>query len=72
MSPHRHLHTDEWREFFDRRHTGDTPKQKNDAFSRARRELVSKGFLRVDDDVYTLGDKATSDDIAAIFAGQTP
>ena len=72
MSPHRQLHRDKWRDFFDRRHTGDTPKQKNDAFSRARRELVSKGFLRVDDDVYTLGDKATSDDIAAIVAGQTP
>ena len=72
MSPHRRIHRDDWREFFDRRHTGDTAKQKNDAFSRARRELVTKGLLCVEDDVYTLGDKATSDDIAAIVAGQTP
>ena len=35
---------------------------KNDAFSRARRELVSKGFLIADDDYYTLGDKATFGD----------
>ncbi len=72
MSPDRRIHRDEWREFFDRRHTGDTAKQKNDAFSRARRELVIKGLLCVEDDVYTLGDTATSDDIAAIVAGQTP
>ena len=72
MSPHRQIHRDDWREFFDRRHTGDTAKQKNDAFSRARRELVSKGLLCVEDDVYTLDDKATSDEIAAIAAGQTP
>ena len=71
MSPDRRIHRDAWREFFDRRHTGDTAKQKNDAFSRARRELVSKGLLCNLNDVYTLGDKATSDDIAAIVAGQT-
>ena len=72
MSPDRQIHRDNWREFFDRRHTGDTAKQKNDAFSRARRELVSKGLLCNLNDVYTLGDKATSDDIAGIVAGQTP
>ena len=72
MSPDRRIHRDNWRGFFDRRHTGDTAKQKNDAFSRARRELVTKGLLCNLDDVYTLGDKATSDDIATIVAGQTP
>ena len=72
MSPDRQIHRDSWREFFDRRHTGDTAKQKNDAFSRARRELVTKGLLCNLNDVYTLGDKATSDDIATIVAGQTP
>jgi len=52
------LHLEDWRPFFFKRHTGDTIKAKNDAFSRARRELVSKGFLIADDDYYTLGDKA--------------
>ena len=53
------LHIDEWRPFFLKRHTGDKPKSKNDAFSRARRDLAKKGFLQVDADYYTLGDKAT-------------
>ena len=56
------LHIDEWRPFFLKRHTGDKPKSKNDAFSRARRDLVSKGFLQVDADYYTLGNKATFGD----------
>ena len=56
------LHLEEWRPFFLRRHTGDTIKAKNDAFSRARRSLDTKGFLQVDDDFYTLGDKATFGD----------
>ena len=56
------LHIDDWRPFFLKRHTGDKPKAKNDAFSRARRALVSKGFLIADDDFYTLGDKATFGD----------
>ena len=56
------LHLEEWRPFFLKRHTGDTDKAKNDAFSRARRDLVSKGFLIADDDYYTLGDKATFGD----------
>ena len=56
------LHLEDWRPFFLKRHTGDTDKAKNDAFSRARRDLVSKGFLIADDDFYTLGDKATFGD----------
>lgn len=56
------LHLGDWRLFFFKRHTGDTDKAKNDAFSRARRDLVSKGFLIADDDFYTLGDKATFGD----------
>jgi len=64
------LHIDEWRPFFERRHTGDTPKQKNDAFSRARRSLVSKGLMQVENDYYTLSDKATSGVIHQNVAGQ--
>ena len=44
------LHLDEWRPHFEKRHTGDTIKQKNDAFSRARRTLVSKGLMDADND----------------------
>ena len=47
---------------FLKRHTGDTDKAKNDAFSRARRDLFSRGFLIADNDFYTLGDKATFGD----------
>ena len=54
------LHLEDWGLIFLKRHTGDTDKAKNDAFSRARGNLVSKGFLIADDDFYTLGDKATS------------
>jgi hypothetical protein len=61
-SPRCRLHLEEWRPFFLKRHTGDTIKAKNDAFSRARRSLDTKGFLQVDDDFYTLGDKATFGD----------
>ena len=64
------LHIDEWRPFFERRHTGDTPKQKNDAFSRARRSLVSRGLMQVENDFYTLSDKATSGVIQKNVAGQ--
>ena len=55
------LHLDEWRPYFEKRHTGDTAKQKNDAFSRARRDLVSRGLMHADNDFYMLSDKATSD-----------
>lgn len=56
------LHLEDWRPVFLKRHTGDTEKAKNDAFSRARRDLVLKGFLQTDNDYYTLGDKATFGD----------
>ena len=56
------LHLEDWRPVFLKRHTGDTDKAKNDAFSRARRDLVAKGFLTADNDFYNLGDKATSGD----------
>ena len=66
MSPPYRLHLREWRANFRNRHTGDEIKKKDDAFSRARRYLVSKGFLSVDDDFYTLGDKATSGDFSGL------
>ena len=53
------LHVEEWREFFNKRHTGDTNKAKNDAFRRARERLVSLGLLEVDGFYYDYGDKAT-------------
>ena len=56
--------------FFLKRHTGDTIKAKNDEFSRARRSLDTMGFLQVDDDFYTLGDKATFGDKQEYVARQ--
>jgi len=44
------------------RHTGDSVKAKNDAFSKARRGLVAKGFITADNDYYTLSDTATLGD----------
>ena len=41
------LHVEEWREFFNKRHTGDTNKAKNDAFRRARERLVYLSLLRL-------------------------
>ncbi|MCL7404459.1 helicase RepA family protein [Paradonghicola geojensis] len=68
MSPPRCVHLSDWRSEFHQRHTGDNTKSKDTAFRRARTELVSKGYLDVKDDFYTLGDKATSDDIAKFVA----
>jgi hypothetical protein len=53
------LALDEWRPFFNERHTGDNQASKNTAFARARKELVDKGLLKCSDDIYRLGDKAT-------------
>ena len=64
------LHLDEWRPHFEKRHTGDTIKQKNDAFSRARRSLVSRGLMDADNDFYMLSDKATSGVIHENVAAQ--
>ena len=64
------LHLDEWRPHFEKRHTGDTIKQKNDAFSRARRSLVSRGLMDADNDFYMLSDKATSGVIHENVVGQ--
>ena len=64
------LHLDEWRPYFEKRHTGDTPKQKNDAFSRARRTLVSRGLMHANNDFYILSDKATSGVIHENVVGQ--
>jgi len=44
---------------FNERHTGDTTETKNQAFRRARKELVDKRLLKCSDDIYRLGDKAT-------------
>lgn len=48
------LQLDQWREVFYRRSTQPNPDSKRKAFDRARRELQSKGWLTVDNDLYTL------------------
>jgi hypothetical protein len=48
------VHLDQWREAFYRRSTQPNPDSKRKAFDRARRDLQSKGWLIVEDDVYTL------------------
>lgn len=68
MSPPIGIHLSDWRSEFHQRHTGDNIKSKDTAFRRARSDLVSKGYLEAKDDFYTLGDKATSDDIAKFVA----
>jgi hypothetical protein len=45
---------DNWRQVFYRRSTGDSPEAKRKAFERARKSLVHKGFLEVNDDIYIL------------------
>ena len=49
----------QWRPYFYERHTGDNDKSKATAFSRARKSLVNKVLLKVNNDIYRLGDKAT-------------
>ena len=53
------LALDDWRSFFNERHTGDNQASKNTAFARARKDLVDMGLLKCSDDMYRLGDKAT-------------
>ena len=48
------LHLEQWREAFYKRSTQPNPDSKRKAFDRARRDLQSKGWLTVEDDVYTL------------------
>jgi hypothetical protein len=43
---------EEWRFDFYRRHTGDNPTAKRQAFHRCRGDLVSKGTILLDNDVY--------------------
>ena len=52
------LYVEEWRPFFYARHTGDNPASKKTAFSRARETLVKKGYISMEDDNYSLRDKA--------------
>ena len=52
------LYVEEWRPFFYARHTGDNLASKKTAFSRARETLVKKGYISMEDDNYSLRDKA--------------
>ena len=52
------LYVEEWWPFFYARHTGDNPASKKTAFSRARETLVKKGYISMEDDNYSLRDKA--------------
>ena len=51
---------EEWREHFRRQHTGNTDKSKDAVFSRNRQDLVNKGYLTVEDNIYSLGNMTTS------------
>lgn len=48
------VYLDQWRDAFYRRATQPNPDSKRKAFDRARRDLQSKGWLFVENDVYTL------------------
>ena len=61
VASHR-VHLTQWRDEFKRRHIGDNEKSKNTAHRRARQTLVSLKLAIVEDDFYTLGDKATFGD----------
>ena len=52
------VHLKHWRNEFKRRHTGDNSGSKDTAHSRARKSLCIKGFVKVNNDYYSLGDKA--------------
>jgi putative DNA primase/helicase len=54
------VHLDDWREHFRRQHTGNNDKSKDVVFSRNRQALVIKGYLTVENDIYSLGNTATS------------
>ena len=54
------VHLDDWREPFRRQHTGNNDKSKDVVFSRNRQALVIKGYLTVENDIYSLGNTATS------------
>ena len=49
----------EWRPYFMERHTGDNIKSKDTAFRRSRKSLVVKKYLKVKNDIYSIGDTAT-------------
>ena len=49
----------EWRKLFYAGHTGDKKEAKKKAFQRARNSLVTQGYLKVEDEIYTLRDKGT-------------
>jgi len=50
---------EKWRELFYAGHTGDKEEAKKKAFQRARKTLVTKRYLKVEDEIYTLRDKGT-------------
>ena len=51
---------DDRRKSFRRQHTGNNDKSKDAIFGRNRRELVNNGYLIVENDIYSLGNMATS------------
>lgn len=46
------LHVNEWRERFNAKHTADSDAAKRQAFSRAKRDLLSEGVISVENDIY--------------------
>lgn len=76
----RGVHLDEWREFFYRKHTGDSAEAKKKAFQRVRNNLTSVGVVGVDGDIYTVkktdqlnpsGQAGQKRDISRLVPGQT-
>jgi hypothetical protein len=53
------VHLEKWRDEFKRRHAGDNDKSKNTAHQRARKALISLKLVEVNEDIYSLSDKAT-------------
>ena len=56
------VHLSQWRNEFKRRHIGDNEKTKNTAHQRARKALATWGLVQVDNNFYSLCDKATFGD----------
>ena len=53
------LHLDQWRDAYYSIATHDNPESKRKAFARARKTLQTKGWVKVEDDFYTLLDRDT-------------
>jgi hypothetical protein len=58
------LHLSHWRDYFYRKHTGDTIDTKRRAFNRARKDLVELRKFKVEDDIYHPDGEFSAFDVA--------